>query len=65
MLEADPVVQRGRQRIVLSGELPSPARVPPGCAFHLRCPRATEICRVERPPLTPRADGARVACHHA
>ena len=65
VLEADPVAQRGRTRVVLSGELPSPARVPPGCAFHLRCPQATAICRVERPLLTPRPDGARVACHHA
>jgi oligopeptide/dipeptide ABC transporter ATP-binding protein len=63
--EPDPVVQRAKRRIILTGELPSPSNVPPGCAFHTRCPRATEICRAERPPLTPRADGALVACHHA
>jgi len=49
----------------ISGELPSPLSPPPGCAFHSRCPRATELCRVERPALTARADGAMVACHHA
>ncbi len=63
--EPDPVVQRAKRRIILTGELPSPSNVPPGCAFHTRCPRATGVCRAERPPLTPRADGALVACHHA
>ncbi len=63
--EADPEVQRAKQRFILSGELPSPSNIPSGCAFHTRCPLATEICSRERPELTPRADGARVACHHA
>lgn len=63
--EADPVVQRAKQRFVLGGELPSPANIPSGCAFHTRCPLATEICSRERPELTPRPDGALVACHHA
>jgi oligopeptide transport system ATP-binding protein len=63
--EANPAVQRAKRRIILTGELPSPSNVPPGCAFHTRCPRATAICRVDRPPLTPRPDGALVACHHA
>jgi oligopeptide/dipeptide ABC transporter ATP-binding protein len=49
----------------IAGELPSPLSPPPGCAFHPRCPQATEICRRERPPLTPREDGTLVACHHA
>jgi oligopeptide transport system ATP-binding protein len=63
--DANPVVQRAKRRLVLSGELPSPTDVPPGCPFHTRCPLATEICARERPLLTPRPDGARVACHHA
>ena len=63
--EADPVVQRSKQRLILTGELPSPANIPTGCAFHTRCPAATAICRESRPELTPRPDGARVACHHA
>lgn len=63
--EADPIRQRAKRRTVLSGELPSPSNVPPGCAFHRRCPIATEICSQTRPELLPRADGAMVACHHA
>jgi oligopeptide/dipeptide ABC transporter ATP-binding protein len=63
--EANPVAQRAKQRLALSGELPSPTDVPPGCPFHPRCPLATEICARERPLLTPRPDGALVACHHA
>jgi peptide/nickel transport system ATP-binding protein len=49
----------------IAGELPSPLSPPPGCAFHPRCPKATDICRAERPLLAPREDGALVACHHA
>jgi peptide/nickel transport system ATP-binding protein len=49
----------------ISGELPSPLSPPPGCAFHPRCPKATEVCRVERPPLSARSDVTLVACHHA
>src|SRR6185437_9031404 len=63
--EADPVAQRAKRHTVLTGELPSPSNVPAGCAFHTRCPIATDICTRERPLLTPRPDGARVACHHA
>lgn len=63
--EADPVVQRSKQRLILTGELPSPANIPTGCAFHTRCPAATAICSELRPELTPRPDGAHVACHHA
>jgi peptide/nickel transport system ATP-binding protein len=65
VLEADPMTQRTRQRTILTGELPSPSNVPSGCAFHTRCPRSTAICSAERPLLTPRPDGALVACHHA
>ncbi len=49
----------------IAGELPSPLSPPSGCAFHPRCPKATELCRAERPALTPREDGTLVACHHA
>jgi peptide/nickel transport system ATP-binding protein len=49
----------------IRGELPSPLSPPSGCAFHPRCPQATELCRRERPDLAPRADGTLVACHHA
>jgi oligopeptide/dipeptide ABC transporter ATP-binding protein len=61
----DPKVQRARRRILLSGEIPSPARPPSGCSFHTRCPLATERCRTETPVLAPAGDGSRVACHLA
>ncbi|WP_062013671.1 ABC transporter ATP-binding protein [Aureimonas sp. AU4] len=63
--EADPAVQRAKPRFTLTGELPSPANIPSGCAFRTRCPLASEICASVRPELTPRPDGALVACHHA
>ncbi|MBL8839308.1 MAG: ABC transporter ATP-binding protein, partial [Alphaproteobacteria bacterium] len=59
----DPPVQRARKRIILTGEMPSPAKPPPGCPFHTRCPIATEICRREVPKLEPKSSGANVACH--
>jgi oligopeptide/dipeptide ABC transporter ATP-binding protein len=49
----------------IAGELPSPLSPPSGCAFHPRCPKATALCRAERPALTARDDGTLVACHHA
>ncbi len=49
----------------IRGELPSPLSPPSGCAFHPRCPQATERCRHERPGLERRSDGTLVACHDA
>lgn len=51
------------QKIALSGELPSPLKPPPGCAFHKRCPFAEERCRTELPAL--KGDQHAVACHRA
>jgi oligopeptide/dipeptide ABC transporter ATP-binding protein len=58
----DPTRKRGR--IVLSGEVPSPANPPSGCRFHPRCDRATDECKNQEPELEPAGDGRRVACWH-
>ncbi|WP_327700638.1 ABC transporter ATP-binding protein [Streptomyces decoyicus] len=61
----DPAAERGRERITLLGDPPSPAAPPPGCTFHPRCPKAQEICRTEAPSLRNTAPGParQVACH--
>ncbi len=62
----DPMIEDHRQRILLSGDLPSPANPPPGCRFHTRCPYRQEAkCDTERPELRLIAPGHRVACHYA
>ncbi|GIX11829.1 ABC transporter ATP-binding protein [Elioraea sp.] len=67
LVSAIPVVRRNRARarIVLDGDPPNPIAVPPGCAFHPRCPVALAACRGEAPALKPRGDGRLVACHLA
>ena len=61
----DPDVSARRERIVLRGDVPSPANPPSGCRFHPRCPHATEICTTDEPPLVPhRGAGHLAACHH-
>jgi oligopeptide/dipeptide ABC transporter ATP-binding protein len=52
-----------RERIRLSGDVPSPINPPPACRFHTRCWKAQEICRIEEPPLAELVSGHRVACH--
>ena len=67
----DPVVEDTRERILLSGDLPSPANPPSGCRFHTRCPWAQQTrCSTERPELrVVSVDGVpashKVACHWA
>jgi oligopeptide/dipeptide ABC transporter ATP-binding protein len=53
-----------RPRVVLSGDPPSATAPPPGCRFHTRCRYATDICRLEEPPLVEHRPGQLGACHH-
>ena len=59
----DPEIERNRERIVLSGDLPSPANPPSGCVFSTRCWKATEKCHQIAPPLVEISIGSKVACH--
>ncbi|HEX2131939.1 MAG TPA: ABC transporter ATP-binding protein [Actinophytocola sp.] len=62
----DPAVEDVRERILLAGDLPSPANPPTGCRFHTRCPwRQETLCDTERPALREIHPGHRVACHWA
>ena len=62
---ADPAVEKTRERIELSGDVPSPVNLPQGCAFAGRCPHACEQCRKEAPLLREIEPGHLVACHLA
>jgi oligopeptide transport system ATP-binding protein len=59
----DPAVERQRKRVVLEGDVPSPANPPQGCNFSTRCPVAIEICSREEPEWRLVADDHFVACH--
>ncbi|GAB3121683.1 ATP-binding cassette domain-containing protein [Streptomyces calidiresistens] len=62
----DPEVEDSRERILLTGDLPSPANPPTGCRFHTRCPWRQETrCDTERPELRDVGGGHKVACHWA
>jgi peptide/nickel transport system ATP-binding protein len=66
----DPVVEATRERIVLRGDIPSPAAPPPGCPFHTRCWLREQLgnpeaCSSDVPPLRSMRSGHLVACHFA
>lgn len=62
--EPDPDLKR--ERVILQGEVPSPANAPIGCAFHTRCPKVMDVCTTHRPKLVARSnvEGDHLtACH--
>jgi oligopeptide/dipeptide ABC transporter ATP-binding protein len=65
LISAVPSLERRGSRIRLPGEPPNPSEPPPGCKFHPRCPLATDLCRVEPPPLREVVPGRQSACHYA
>jgi oligopeptide/dipeptide ABC transporter ATP-binding protein len=63
--EPDPERERSRPSTTITGEIPSPVDVPPGCRFANRCPHVMDVCRRDTPPLIPLRDDPKrqVACH--
>jgi len=60
----DPQIEKKRQRIILSGDLPSPINIPSGCRFHTRCPMAQQICREVEPAFERKVGREHyAACH--
>ncbi|WP_181793051.1 ABC transporter ATP-binding protein [Streptomyces sp. WELS2] len=64
LLDSVPRLDRkGRELYAIKGLPPNPARIPPGCSFHPRCPMAQDVCRTEEPPLYEVPGGRGSACH--
>ncbi|WP_296394570.1 ABC transporter ATP-binding protein [Reyranella sp.] len=59
----DPEVEAGRPQQIITGEVPSAMRPPPGCRFHTRCPMAMDVCKTVDPPMHGLEGGRAVACH--
>ena len=66
LIQAAPVIgtKHKEREYEIRGETPSPIDIPKGCAFHPRCPFATEKCRTEEPVMTEDANGRMVKCHY-
>jgi oligopeptide transport system ATP-binding protein len=59
----DPVIEKRRERIILTGDVPSPINPPSGCRFHTRCPYVMPICKEKDPLFVDQGAGHFVACH--
>ena len=62
--QPDPKRARAQRRIILSGDVPSPLKIPSGCPFRTRCPKATKECAQALPPLEDHGNGHQVRCIH-
>jgi oligopeptide transport system ATP-binding protein len=59
----DPIVERQRKRVILEGDVPSPANPPHGCNFNTRCPVVIDVCHEQDPEFMQVSPGRWVACH--
>ena len=66
LLDAVPVAdpRKRSKKIILEGDVPSPIHRPTGCHFHLRCPKASQVCQEISPKLEEKSDGHLIACHN-
>jgi oligopeptide/dipeptide ABC transporter ATP-binding protein len=60
----NPGIERAKHGAIVGGEIPSPINPPSGCRFHTRCPRASDLCAQQVPPLVGFDTGHLAACHH-
>lgn len=65
LLSAIPIPnpEKKKERVILTGDVPSPINPPSGCRFHTRCPKCMDICKQSEPPLVELESGHKIACH--